>query len=219
LILELKGVSKAYRLGERTVEVVRSVDLGIRQGEFTALMGPSGSGKSTLLHLLGLLDHPTQGRVFSDGRDLSALPDEDSSAFRNRMIGFVFQSFRLLPQYSALDNVALPLVYSGSADRKDSARELLVRMGLEDRMHHRPAELSGGEQQRVAICRALVNAPRILLADEPTGALDTRTGDGIMDIFLDLHRAGMTVVVVTHDPRIAKRAQRVLHFMDGKLEG
>ncbi len=217
MILQLRNVTKCYQLGDRVMPVVRGVDLGIDPGQFVVIMGPSGSGKSTLLYILGLLDPPTSGQVLSNQKDLSKLSDSDQARFRNRTMGFVFQSFRLLPQYSALENVCLPLAYAGQSQRRPEAEALLSRFGLRKRMQHKPSELSGGECQRVAICRALVNRPQILLADEPTGALDTSTGTEILNILLDLNRAGLTIVMVTHDPRIGKMAQRLLHFSDGKI--
>ena len=219
MILQLANVTKSFKLGDRTMQIVRGVDVVIEKGEFASIMGPSGSGKSTLLYMMGLLDMPTTGKVLSDGKDVSNLPDYEMAQFRNKMMGFIFQSYRLLPQYTALDNVILPLAYAGQLHRKDEAKKMLDRIGLGKRIKNRPSELSGGECQRVAICRALINHPPVLLGDEPTGALDTKTGEEIMDILLDLHRDGMTIVLVTHDPRIAKKTQRVLHFADGKVQG
>lgn len=219
MILQLANVTKSFKLGDRTMQIVRGVDLVIEKGEFASIMGPSGSGKSTLLYMMGLLDQPTTGKVLSNGKDISNLPDKEMAMFRNKMIGFIFQSYRLLPQYTALDNVILPLAYAGEMHRKEEAKKMLEKIGLGKRMKNRPSEMSGGECQRVAICRALINRPTVLLGDEPTGALDTKTGEEIMDILLDLHRDGMTVVLVTHDPKIAKKTQRVLHFADGKLQG
>jgi putative ABC transport system ATP-binding protein len=219
MILHLENIRKSYGTGRHAVEVVTGVNLSVDQGEFLAVMGPSGSGKSTLLQIMGLLDRPTSGRVVIGGTLASSVDDAALAALRNRKIGFIFQSFRLLPQYSALDNVALPLVYAGVSDRRSRAKALLEKMGLGHRMSHRPSELSGGECQRVAICRALVNRPSFLLADEPTGALDTANGGRIMDIFHDLHRSGMTIVMVTHDPSVAKAAQRVVHFSNGNIQG
>ncbi|MBI2119806.1 MAG: ABC transporter ATP-binding protein [Elusimicrobia bacterium] len=218
-MLQLANVTKSFKLGDRTMQIVRGVDLVLEKGEFAAIMGPSGSGKSTLLYMMGLLDQPTTGKVLSNGKDISNLPDREMAMFRNKMMGFIFQSYRLLPQYTALDNVILPLAYAGEMHRKEDAKKLLEKIGLGKRIKNRPSELSGGECQRVAICRALINRPTVLLGDEPTGALDTKTGEEIMDILLDLHRDGMTILLVTHDPRIAKRTQRVLHFADGKLQG
>jgi putative ABC transport system ATP-binding protein len=219
MILELENITKSYQLGERSIPVVLGVNMTIEKGEFVAIMGPSGSGKSTLLHILGLLDSPTTGRVLSNKKDLSRLSDTEQAHFRSKMIGFIFQSFQLLPQYDALSNVVLPLVYGGEYHRKDEAKQLLERLGLGNRLHHKPSELSGGERQRVAICRALINHPQILLADEPSGSLDTHTGNEIMDILMDLHLSGLTIVMVTHEPRIGKKAQRLLHFRDGKVTG
>jgi len=217
MILQLKNVSKSFQVGLRTLEVIRTIQLSIEKGEFLAIVGPSGSGKSTLLYLLGLLERPTSGQVLMDGRDLTNLPDHELALFRNKTIGFVFQSFQLLPKYTALENVSLPLVYSKSWHRQGNAKKFLERFGLGNRLNHRPVEMSGGECQRVAICRALINDPQILLADEPTGSLDSKTGAEIMGLLLDLHKSGMTLVVITHDLHIAKIAQRVLHFSDGKF--
>ena len=217
MILQLSAIAKSYRLGDRTIPVVQGVDFVLEAGEFVSIMGQSGSGKSTLLQMMGLLERPSSGKIFSDGQELSSLSDRQQAIFRGQKIGFVFQSFRLLPQYNALDNVLLPLVYAGQMQRKDDAKKLLDRLGLSARMHHRPSELSGGECQRVAICRALVNHPSILLADEPTGALDSRTGNEIMEILLDLHAEGLSLVLVTHEAQLGKMAQRLLHFRDGRL--
>ncbi len=202
------------------MQIVKGVDVTIEKGEFVSIMGPSGSGKSTLLYMLGLLDAPTTGKVLSNGKVISDLPDLEMAKFRNKMLGFVFQSYRLLPQYSAYENVLLPSVYAGlGSQKKELAKQLLEKIGLGKRLNNRPSELSGGECQRVAICRALLNEPQIILGDEPTGALDTKTGEEIMDIFLSLNRDGKTVVFVTHDPKIAKKTQRILHFSDGKVIG
>lgn len=220
MLLQLANVTKSFKLGDRTMQIVKGVDMVIEKGEFVSIMGPSGSGKSTLLYMLGLLDEPSTGKVLSNGKILSDLPDVELARFRNKMLGFVFQSYRLLPQYTAFENVLLPAVYAGEGTQKrEMAMQLLDKIGLGKRLKNRPSEMSGGECQRVAICRALLNEPQILLGDEPTGALDTKTGEEIMDIFLSLHRDGKTIVFVTHDPRIAKRTQRIFHFSDGKIMG
>ncbi len=219
LLLELKAVSKTYKMGSTLVHALREVDLGIARGELVAIMGSSGSGKSTLLNVLGTLDTPTSGSYILDGQDVGDLSDAELARFRNRKIGFVFQSFNLLPRYTALRNVELPMLYGGvpSAERRRRAESALVKVGLGERMHHHPNELSGGQQQRVSIARALVQNPVLLLADEPTGALDSKTTDQIMDLFCSLHRGGMTVVVVTHEPGVGAYAQRTLRTLDGRI--
>ncbi|HEY6003538.1 MAG TPA: ABC transporter ATP-binding protein [Anaeromyxobacter sp.] len=218
-LIQLEGVTKTYAMGDVEVHALRGVSLSIGRGEFTAIMGASGSGKSTLMNLLGCLDRPTAGRYLLDGRDVSRLPADDLAAIRNRTIGFVFQSFNLLSRTSALENVELPLVYAGlsNAERHARAAEALERVGLGDRTHHHPSQLSGGQQQRVAIARALVNRPRVLLADEPTGNLDSRTSEEVMALLQELGRAGITVVLVTHEPDIAEHASRVIVMRDGKI--
>ena len=215
------GLSKTYRVGERDLPALIDVTLHIDSGEFVAIMGPSGSGKSTLMNLIGALDVPTRGSLRIAGREVSAMSADELAELRNSTIGFVFQQFNLLPRMSALDNVRLPLLYarSGRHDADERARRRLAQVGLADRADHRPAQLSGGQQQRVAIARALVNDPRILLADEPTGALDTATSMEIMALFGALNDGGLTVVLVTHEPDIAAVARRQLRFRDGRLVG
>ena len=219
-IIELKNISKTYQMGTVQVHALRNVSLKIVPGEFVAVMGPSGSGKSTLMNLLGCLDRPTSGRYLLAGTDVSRLNDNQLAEIRNRRIGFVFQNYNLLPRTTALDNVEIPLMYAGVRRRRERAMETLRAVGLEGRTHHRPSELSGGEQQRVAIARALINDPSIILADEPTGNLDTKTGLEIMDIFqrLNLDR-GITILFVTHEPDIASFTQRIVTLRDGRIIG
>ena len=216
-LFETEDLQKSYRMGLQTVPALRGVSTVVRKGEFVAVMGPSGSGKSTFMNLLGCLDTPTAGRYLLEGMEVSSLSPTERARIRNRRIGFVFQSFNLLRRTSALENAALPLRYSGVSRRKRLARagEVLNLMGLSDRFDHHPSQLSGGQQQRVAIARALVNEPALILADEPTGALDTRTSIELMAVFQELNRQGMTIVVVTHDPDVAGFTQRQLHFRDG----
>ncbi len=217
--MQAEGLARVYAMGGSEVRALDGVDAAIAHGEFVAVMGPSGSGKSTFMNLLGLLDQPSAGRYRLDGEDVAGLGADARAALRNRKLGFVFQSFNLLPRASALDNVALPLVYGRVPRRERRARaaRILGRLGLGDRLEHAPQELSGGQQQRVAIARALVNEPGAILADEPTGALDSRTGLGIMALFQELNAQGITIVVVTHDPDVAAFASRVLLFRDGRL--
>jgi putative ABC transport system ATP-binding protein len=219
-IIDIKNLRKTYYMGTQTVHALKDVSLLINKNEYVALMGPSGSGKSTLMNLLGCLDTPTAGQYILNNQDVSILTDAELAMIRNKEIGFVFQTFNLLPRLSALDNVALPLVYAGisKADRLAKARQVLESVGLGDRMNHKPNELSGGQRQRVAVARALVNDPAIILADEPTGNLDTKTSIEIMALFEKIHDAGNTVILVTHEPDIAKHAHRVVRLRDGLVE-
>ncbi len=216
-LIQVQDVWKTYQVGEQQVHALRGLSMELGQGEYTALMGPSGSGKSTLMNMLGCLDTPTSGRYHLAGEDVGTLDDDALADIRNRRIGFVFQTFNLMPRYTALENVALPLVYAGASkvDREARAREVLDQVGLADRMDHRPNELSGGQRQRVAVARALVNRPDLLLADEPTGNLDTKTSVEIMALFDEIHAAGNTVVLVTHEEDIAAYAHRVVRLRDG----
>ncbi len=218
-IIKTTGLFKDYFLGKVKVRALAGVDLCIQAGEFVAIMGPSGSGKSTLMHIVGCLDSPTGGEYFLDGALVSKLPKSALAGIRNRKIGFVFQSFNLLPHLSVLKNVELPLMYAGTShrQRRKKASEILDSVGLSDRLKHKPNELSGGERQRVAISRAIVNDPSILLADEPTGNLDSQAGGDILEIFGKLHKAGNTVIMVTHDPKVAERADRIINIQDGLI--
>ena len=220
MLISIRDLHKTYRVGSEPVRALDGVDLDVRAGEYLAIMGPSGSGKSTLMNLLGCLDTPTSGSYVLNGRQVSGLGDDELARIRNEEIGFVFQTFNLLARATALANVELPLVYDGSAsrvERRERAREALDRVGLSDRMHHQPSELSGGQRQRVAIARALVNRPSLLLADEPTGNLDSRTSKEIMALFDELNRSGNTIVVVTHEKEIAYHAARTIELRDGKI--
>jgi len=215
----LRDVVKTYLMGDTIVRALAGIDLTIGTGEFTAIMGPSGSGKSTLMNILGCLDRPTSGSYQLDDKEVARQTDDELAVTRNKKIGFVFQNFNLLARMSALQNVALPMTYAGVSkkQRRENASTALSQVGLGDRMHHRPNELSGGQRQRVAIARALVNQPSILLADEPTGNLDSKSGDEIMSIFCELNNQGRTVVLVTHEPDIAAYTRRVVHFRDGLI--
>lgn len=220
IVIRLEDVTRYYVMGEFVVKALDGVSVEIPRGEFTAIMGPSGSGKSTMMNLIGCLDTPTSGHIDIDGEDTAGLNETELAYIRNQKVGFVFQQFNLLGKLTALDNVITPLLYSGVSvrERKRRAMEALERVGLADRMLHRPNELSGGQKQRVAIARALVNNPTILLADEPTGALDTKTGNQIMELFEELNSEGRTVILVTHDPDLGMRCERQIHLLDGKVE-
>ena len=217
-VLELTNVTKTYQLSDLAVPVLHGVSLTVARGEYVALMGPSGSGKSTLMNIIGLLDEPSSGTYVLDGEDASSLDDVHRAALRNRTIGFVFQTFNLLPRLNALENVELPLTYSNATDTRTRAAALLDRVGMSDRLDHLPQQLSGGQRQRVAIARALVNDPALLLADEPTGNLDSHTGREILDLIDELHAHGRTIVLVTHDAEVAARADRIVRLRDGLVE-
>jgi len=218
-IIKTSSLTKDYLLGKIKVRALAGIDLKIDAGEFVAIMGPSGSGKSTLMHIIGCLDSPSEGEYYLDGALVSKLPKSALSGIRNSKIGFVFQSFNLLPHLNILKNVELPLMYAGlsAKARKEQARRILDSVGLADRLRHKPNELSGGQRQRVAIARAIVNEPSILLADEPTGNLDSQAGGDILEIFGELHKAGNTVIIVTHDSRVAERADRIIKIEDGLI--
>ena len=220
IVIRTYDLWKTYIMGDQEIHAVSGVDIEIKRGEYVAIMGPSGSGKSTLMNLIGCLDTPTKGLYYLNGKLASDMEDDELARIRNKEIGFVFQTFNLLARASALHNVELPLIYAGvpSSERVERARQALRAVDLEARMHHKPNELSGGQRQRVAIARALVNKPSILLADEPTGALDTNTGNEIMALFERLYEEGNTIVLVTHEPDIATHAHRVIHIRDGKVE-
>lgn len=219
-VIVAEGLTKVYKMGDVEVHALRGLSTFVDRGEVVAIVGPSGSGKSTLMNILGCLDHPTDGNYYLDGELVSTLRDDQLANIRNRKVGFVFQSFNLLSRQSALSNVELPLRYSGlTAGRRDRAREALIKVGLENRINHRPTELSGGQQQRVAIARAIVNNPAIIMADEPTGNLDSKVGQEIMELLLNLNReSGTTLIIVTHDPKIAAQAQRVIRVKDGIVD-
>jgi putative ABC transport system ATP-binding protein len=220
LVIDIDGVVKLYQMGTETIHALRGISLKIHRNEYLAIMGPSGSGKSTLMNMLGCLDTPTAGRYEFNGKNVAAMVDDELADIRNREIGFVFQTFNLLPRSDALRNVELPLIYAGipSAQRRERAQQVLEEVGLGNRMHHKPNELSGGQRQRVAIARALVNKPSIILADEPTGNLDSQTGIEIMALFEELYKLGNTIIVVTHEEDIARHARRVVRLRDGLIE-
>jgi len=220
LVIAIEGVTKLYRMGDETIHALRGVSLEIRRNEYLAIMGPSGSGKSTLMNMLGCLDTPTAGRYEFTGKNVASMSDDDLADIRNREIGFVFQTFNLLPRSNALHNVELPLIYAGIGrhDRLERARQVLDSVGLSERMYHKPNELSGGQRQRVAIARALVTRPSIILADEPTGNLDSKTGVEIMALFDQLYEQGNTIIVVTHEEDIARHARRIVRLRDGLVE-
>jgi len=217
--VRLEGVCKTYRMGKVSVPVLRNIDLEVEKGEYVSIMGPSGSGKSTLMNLIGALDRPTEGRVYLDERDISRLSDDELALIRQRMVGFVFQQFNLIPRLTALENVELPMWFAGVSKprRVRRARELLERLGLGDRLSHKPAELSGGQMQKVAIARALANQPEIILADEPTGNLDSKSGAEIARIFSELNSEGKTIILVTHERKLAEEAERIVMLRDGEI--
>lgn len=219
MLIQLENIYKIYKLGDTEVHALDGITLAIEQGEFIAIIGPSGSGKSTLMNILGCLDTPTEGSYLFEGRDMSKLSDDQLAIIRNKHIGFVFQSFNLLPKLDAVENVEVPLTYAGKkgTERRERAVKMLEMVGLGDRIHHKPKELSGGQQQRVAIARALSTDPPVILADEPTGNLDTKSGTEIMQILKELNKSGKTVILITHDINIAKQARRNVHIQDGKI--
>lgn len=219
-LIDIKDIKRDFQLGSETINVLKGIDLKINKGEYVALMGPSGSGKSTLMNLLGCLDTPTSGTYILNNKDVSQMVDDELAEIRNKEIGFVFQTFNLLPRTTALDNVALPMIYAGysKTDRTNRAKEVLNQVGLGDRMDHQPNQLSGGQRQRVAVARALVNKPSIILADEPTGNLDSKTSVEIMRLFDEIHANGNTVILVTHEEDIAQHAHRIIRLRDGLIE-
>lgn len=219
MLLELKNIYKNYNQGNMEVPVLKNINLTVEEGEYIAIMGPSGSGKSTLMNIIGCIDTPTSGEYLLDGSVINNYKDKELSEVRNKKIGFVFQNFNLLPRLSAMDNVALPLQYAniGKKQRKEMCKKVIAMVGLEDRTNFKPTQLSGGQKQRVAIARAMVNSPRILLADEPTGALDSKSGKQVMDLFDKLHEEGVTIIMITHADEIASRAKRVIKIIDGEL--
>lgn len=219
-VVHAENLTKVYKMGDVEVHALRGLSLEIFKGEVVSIMGPSGSGKSTLMNILGCLDHPTSGSYILDGEEVSSLRDDQLADIRNRKVGFIFQSFNLLGRQTALANVELPLRYAGlTSGRKEKARQALIAVGLENRIHHKPTELSGGQQQRVAIARALVNNPAIIMADEPTGNLDSKVGQEIMDLLLNLNRElGTTLIIVTHDPKVAAQTQRIIRIRDGVVD-
>jgi putative ABC transport system ATP-binding protein len=219
-VIEIRNIIRDFKLGQEIVHVLKGIDLDIKRGEYVAIMGPSGSGKSTLMNLLGCLDTPTSGSYNLNGNDVSRMSDDELAEIRNTEIGFVFQTFNLLPRTTALENVALPMIYAGASkkQRQERATEVLNDVGLSDRMDHKPNQLSGGQRQRVAVGRALVNKPSIILADEPTGNLDSKTGMEIMGLFDEIHKAGNTVIMVTHEEEVAAHAHRIIRLLDGMVE-
>ena len=219
IILSMRGIVKEYVMGSERQQVLRGIDLDVEKGEFVAVLGPSGSGKSTLMNIIGCLDTPTKGQYILHGRDVGGLSEDELALVRSKEIGFIFQSFQLLPRQDAMQNVELPLIYSGVPARERTARaqRMLERVSLHDKLHHYPNQLSGGQQQRVAIARALANNPTILLADEPTGALDQATGHQVMNLFHDLNEEGNTIIMITHDIGIARHAKRIVRILDGEL--
>ncbi|CAK6693222.1 ABC transporter ATP-binding protein [Synechococcus sp. CBW1107] len=218
-MLQLRRITKVYRMGEVDVPILHGIDLTVLRGEYVAIVGTSGSGKSTLMNILGCLEQPSSGQYYFDAREITRLSDNERTDIRNIQIGFVFQQFNLLPRLTALQNVMLPMVYAGyaRAERRERAEALLEQVGLADRLANRPNQLSGGQQQRVAIARALVNQPELLLADEPTGALDTRTGGEVIELISGLHASGLTIVLVTHDPSVARNSGRIIQLQDGRI--
>ncbi|MDG1160325.1 MAG: ABC transporter ATP-binding protein [Flavobacteriales bacterium] len=219
-LIKVKDITKVYEIGDQVVNALAGVDLVIKKNEYVALMGPSGSGKSTLMNMLGCLDTPTSGQYWLNGIDVANMSDDELAEVRNKEIGFVFQTFNLLPRYTSLENVTLPMIYGGAnkADRNARGMEVLEQVGLGDRVEHNPNELSGGQRQRVAVARALVNKPSIILADEPTGNLDTKTSQEIMHLFSEIHEKGNTIIIVTHEEDIAAHAHRIVRLRDGKIE-
>ncbi len=220
MLIDIKNIRKDYLLGHVTVSALQGIDVQIEKNEYLSIMGPSGSGKSTLMNILGCLDTPSSGQYLFDDVDVNTLDDDELSMIRNKKIGFIFQTFNLLPKANAVHNVEMPLIYAGvhKSERKGMAEEALRRVGLGDRMHHKPSEMSGGQRQRVAIARALVNKPEIILADEPTGNLDSKTGVEIMEIFNELHRDGNTIILITHEKEIAEHSHRIINLFDGKVK-
>lgn len=218
-MISLEGITKTYEVGKEKIDVLKNINLSVKSGEFTAIMGPSGSGKSTLMNIIGCLDRPSQGQYYLDEVDVSEYKDGELAQVRNQSIGFVFQQFHLLPRLTALKNVELPMIYSGigKKERQERAEEALRKMGLVDRMGHLPSALSGGQKQRVAIARAIVNNPKLILADEPTGALDTKTSVSIMELFTQLNAEGTTIIIVTHEPEIAEFTRRIIMVRDGEI--
>ncbi len=217
-VVQVRGLSKKYVMGDQTVHALRNVDITILEGEFVAIMGPSGSGKSTFMNLIGCLDRPTEGEIELDGKPVAKMNDNQLAVIRNKYIGFVFQNFNLLPRTSAMKNVELPLMYAGTKDRSILAKQALEKVGLGNRLDHKPSELSGGQQQRVAIARALVTNPVMILGDEPTGNLDSRTSEDILAVLQDLNRNGKTVIIVTHEEEIAHHCKRIIRFRDGRVQ-